>query len=239
MILYEDEFIIAVNKPNNMLVHHSAMANNMMEEENLIQLLKRLYHHKYYPIHRLDRKTSGIILMAKKKEFVAVFQELFITNKIQKIYYGIVRGFTPTSLIIDSDVKGRDANVYKNALTELITLATKEVAIAVIPYQTSRYSLVKLQPKTGRLHQLRIHLNKINHPLIGDPKYGDRFHNRMFAKEFHCDNLFLHAGEIEFIHPFLKEKLIIQSDFPKDWYKIANEFGWEASLKLNTLDISE
>ena len=230
MILYEDAFIIAVNKPNNMLVHHSAMANNMMEEENLIQLLKRVYHHKYFPIHRLDRKTSGIILMAKKKEHVAVFQNLFTTNAIQKTYYGIVRGFAPTFLTINSDVKGRDSKVYKNAITELNTLATKEMNIPVTPYQTSRYSFVELKPKTGRLHQLRIHLNKINHPLIGDPKYGDRFHNRMFSTEFNCDNLFLHAGKIEFIHPLLNEKINIDCTFPNDWYKIMEEFNWDLNL---------
>jgi len=230
MIIYEDAFIIAVNKPNNILVYHSAMANNMQNEENLIQVLKRIYHHKYFPIHRLDRKTSGIILMAKKKEFVSEFQKLFTSNTIQKRYYGIVRGFTPTTLTIKSDVKGRDSNVYKNALTELITLATKETEIPVTLYPTSRYSLVKLKPKTGRLHQLRIHLNKINHPLIGDPKYGDRFHNRMFITEFNCNNLFLHAGKIEFIHPFLKEIIAIKANFPDDWYNIAKLFDWKKYL---------
>ena len=74
---------------------------------------------KVYPIHRLDRKTSGIILLAKKKEFVSKFQELFTDNKIQKTYYGVVRGYTPEKKIIDSPVKGRDANVHKEALTEL------------------------------------------------------------------------------------------------------------------------
>jgi len=221
MILFEDEFFIAVNKPNNMLVHHSAMSNNMLNEENLIQLLKRLYNVKYYPIHRLDRKTSGIILMSKEKEFISKFQELFINNQIQKMYYGIVRGFSPISLIINSDVKGKDSNVYKKALTELKTLKSKEISIPVVPYDTSRYSLVELKPKTGRLHQLRIHLNKINHPLIGDPKYGDRFHNRMFADKFNCDKLFLHAKEIEFIHPFTNIKINIKANFPNDWLEIS------------------
>ncbi len=226
MILYQDDYIIAVNKPNNMLVHHSSMSRNKQDEENLIQFLKRKYQHTYYPIHRLDRKTSGIILCAKKKEFVSKFQDLFIQNTIQKTYYGIVRGFTPAHLVIDSDVKGRDSLVYKNAVTELITLATKEISIPVTPYDSARYSLVKLQPKTGRLHQLRIHLNKINHPLIGDPKYGDRYHNRMFMKEFLCDKLFLHARFIVFNHPYTKEKIHIKASVPKDWNSIFNIFGW-------------
>jgi tRNA pseudouridine65 synthase len=87
---------------------------------------------------------------------------------------------------------------------------------------------VKLMPKTGRLHQLRIHLNKIYHPLIGDPKYGDRFHNRLFMDEFNCNKLFLHAKTLEFIHPFMEEKIVLHSDFPKDWLKVFKLFGWKS-----------
>ncbi len=230
MILFEDEYIIAVNKPNNVLVHHSKMANNKITEKSLVGLLRDKYTKKFYPIHRLDRKTSGILLFAKEKEYVSVFQELLVSNNLQKTYYGIVRGFSPEKLTINSNVKGRDALVYKTALTELIRLATTEVAIPVTPYNTSRYSLVKLQPKTGRLHQLRIHMNKISHPLIGDPKYGDRFHNRMFQKEFQCENLFLHANNLSFIHPFTNENISISAPFPKNWHKIFNTFKWNAYI---------
>jgi len=226
MVLYEDNYIIAVNKPNNVLVHHSKMANNARDEKTLVQLVLELTGKKYYPIHRLDRKTSGIVLFAKDKKDVAIFQNLFLNNEIQKTYYGIVRGFTPTALTIDTDVKGRDSEVYKTALTHLNTLKNKELAIPVQPYEQSRYSLVKLSPKTGRLHQLRIHMNKINHPLIGDPKYGDRFHNRMFIKEFNRDKLFLHAKAIEFKHPFTNEEIHIQAKYPSDWQKIFAIFGW-------------
>jgi len=212
------------------------MANNLLTEKSLVQLLHDKYSKKFYPIHRLDRKTSGIVLFSKKKEHVSKFQELFITNQIQKIYYGIVRGFTPPLWTINSKVKGRDATVYKSALTELKTLASKEIDIPVTPYQTSRYSLVELQPKTGRLHQLRIHMNKINHPLIGDPKYGDRFHNRMFHKEFNCDKLFLHAGKMVFTHPFSKERINIRANFSEDWHTIANEFGWNKYVSFHSKD---
>ena len=227
MILFEDTYILAVNKPNNILVHHSKMANNQHQEKSLVALLRDKYTKNYYPIHRLDRKTSGIILFAKEKEFIPLFQNLFTTNAIQKKYYGIVRGYSPKKMVIDSDVKGRDALVYKSALTKLETLTSVEVNIAVIPYDTARYSLVKLIPKTGRLHQLRIHTNKISHPLIGDTKYGDRFHNRMFQDKFNCFNLFLHAKEIFFKHPFTNKNIVIEADFPKDWHKIFNTFKWK------------
>jgi tRNA pseudouridine65 synthase len=227
MLLYEDEFTIAVNKPNNVLVHHSKMANNKTQEKSLVQLVLDSYGKKYYPIHRLDRKTSGIILFAKEKQFVQKIQKLFINNQIQKTYYGIVRGFINESGSIDTDVKGRDADIYKSALTEYIMLNRISLEIPVTSYDSSRYSLVALLPKTGRLHQLRIHLNKISHPLIGDPKYGDRFHNRMFVTEFKCDKLFLHAQKLAFKHPFLDKNIEIKTSFPEDWHTICKKFGWK------------
>jgi len=226
MILYKDKYIIAVNKPNNVLVHHSKMANNKTAEKSLVQLLIASTGNKYYPIHRLDRKTSGIIVLAKEKQYISKFQALFISNQIQKTYFGIVRGHISNSGIIDTNVKGRDANVYKTALTEYIMLNKVLLDIPVTPYKSSRYSLVKLLPKTGRLHQLRIHMNKISHPLIGDPKYGDRFHNRMFETEFNCNKLFLHAQKLEFKHPFTDKNIQITANFPDDWHTVCNKFGW-------------
>ena len=217
MIIYEDDYTIAINKPNNVLVHHSAMAKNQANEKSLVQLLFITYNTHYYPIHRLDRKTSGILLLAKKKEYVAPFQELFINNNIQKTYYGLVRGYIAESGVIDTPVKGRDANTHKEALTYYKKVNTTELNIAVHPFKTARYSIVKLLPQTGRLHQLRIHLNKISHPLIGDPKYGDRYHNRMFEAQFNATHLFLHAYSIEFIHPFTKKLIHVIGDFPKHW----------------------
>jgi len=225
-ICYEDDYIIAVTKPCNVLVHHSHMARNMDEELTLLDLLQVQYNHKYYPLHRLDRKTSGIILLAKMREHVSVFQDLFLQNKIQKTYFALVRGFAPESGRIDSPVKGRDANVYKEALTTFEKQNEITLNIAVHPYESSRYSLVELKPKTGRLHQLRIHLNKISHPIIGDPKYGDRFHNRMFETEFYCANMFLHAREIEFIHPITKDTICVSSAFPQHWLDLFSRFSW-------------
>ena len=225
-ICYEDDYIIAVTKPCNVLVHHSHMARNMDDELTLLDLLQDQYNHKYYPLHRLDRKTSGVILLAKMREHVSVFQDLFLQNKIQKTYFALVRGFSPESGLIDSPVKGRDANVYKEALTTFKKQNEITLNIAVHPYESSRYSLVELKPKTGRLHQLRIHLNKISHPIIGDPKYGDRFHNRMFETEFYCAKMFLHARKIEFIHPITNQNICVEASFPSHWLTVFERFNW-------------
>ena len=234
-ICFEDDFIIAVNKPNNVLVHHSFMARNMDQDFTLVQLLQEQLSIKLFPVHRLDRKTSGILLLAKQREKVNIFQELFKQNEIQKIYHALVRGFTPEYGIIDSPVKGRDANVHRDALTEYRKLREVSIDIPVQPYKLSRYSLVELKPKTGRLHQLRIHMNKMSHPIIGDSKYGDRFHNRMFEKKINCNRMFLHASSLEFRHPITQETVVINSEFPKHWAYIAKLFKWIDIKGLNFL----
>ena len=105
-------------------------------------------------------------------------------------------------------------------------LKIAEIDIPVHPYEQSRYSLIELKPQTGRLHQLRIHLNKISHPLIGDPKYGDRYHSRMFESKLNCTNLFLHAHQLDFIHPLTSKKLQINAELPKDWRFINKKMKW-------------
>lgn len=229
-IIYQDEYCLVVSKPNNVLVHHAHHSRNKIDEDSLLQLLEQQLGQRFYPIHRLDRKTSGILLLATKTEYVSKFQELFTSQEIQKTYYGVVRGFAPASKIIDSPVKGRDAEVYKEAETHLNTLANVTLNIPVKPYDSSRYSLVALQPKTGRLHQLRIHMNKISHPLINDAKYGDKNHDLMYEREFGWMHLFLHAGSLTFVHPFTQESLFLKAAFPSDWLELFEKFGWKNPL---------
>ena len=121
-IVYEDEFILCVKKPNNMVVHHAHHSRNVADEDSLLQILFNQFNAKFYPIHRLDRRTSGIILMAKETKYVSKFQNLFTENRIQKRYFGVVRGHAPASKIIDSPVKGRDGKVHKDAETHVKTL---------------------------------------------------------------------------------------------------------------------
>jgi len=230
-IIYQDNYCLLVTKPNNVLVHHAHHSRNKIDEVSLIQLIENQFGKRYYPIHRLDRKTSGIILLASKREYVASFQALFTNNEIQKIYYGVVRGFSQEHLIIDSPVKGRDALVYKDAETQLKLLDKIILEIPVKPYKSSRYSLVELKPKTGRMHQLRIHMNKVSTPLINDAKYGDKNHDIMYAEQFGWRNLFLHAGSLEFIHPFSNQKLTLKSSFSEDWIQLFQKFSWKNPLK--------
>ncbi len=224
-IIYEDDLIVVVNKPNNYLVHQSHYARNI-QEPTLLDILADQFIDPLYPVHRLDRKTSGAIMLARQKEHVSTFQRLFTDQCITKSYYAIVRGFTDEKFTIDSPVKNNDTGFYKDAITDGKTIHQVELEIPVHPYNSSRYSLVRLTPQTGRMHQLRIHMNKISHPIIGDYKYGDRFHNRMFETEFQCIYMFLHAKHLCFEHPITHEQLDLTADLPEDWIIILNRFGF-------------
>jgi len=230
-IIYQDNYCLLVTKPNNVLVHHAHHSRNKIDEKSLMQLIENQLGTRYFPIHRLDRKTSGIILLASKKEYVSTFQALFTNKEIKKIYYGVVRGYSKENRIIDSPVKGRDALVYKEAESHLKCLDKIELNIPVKPYDSSRYSLVELTPTTGRMHQLRIHMNKLSTPLINDAKYGDKNHNTMYGDQFGWKNLFLHAGSLAFTHPFTNQELFLKSSFSDDWIQLFEKFSWKNPLK--------
>ena len=231
-ILYQDDALVVVSKPNNILVHPSYYARNI-KEPSLIELLSEVIDEKLYPVHRLDYKTSGVMILAKSSVNAAALQKQFEENTIQKVYYALVRGYSDKKGKVDTPVKNPDTGKYKEALTNYSTLESVEVAIAVQPYSMSRYSLVVLFPKTGRMHQLRKHMNKISHPIIGDHKYGNRHHNRMFEEELKYPNMFLHAYQISFRHPVTKEEVCINVTPPEFWL---NAFK---RLSINPTCISE
>lgn len=229
--LYEDEDLLVVNKPNNILVYPSYYARNI-KGPTLIDLID-FGEFKIHTVHRLDYKTSGIVILSKNKASAQSLQEQFANQLIQKEYYAIVRGYTGSEGVIDTPIKNSESKEYKTALTYYKTAQQHEIPIPVQPYSTSRYSLIKLYPKTGRQHQLRKHMNKISHPIIGDHRYGNRHHNKMFVEEFGLSNLFLHARKIVFQHPKRQEEIKIIAPLPDFWFTAYRYLGFNPSLSNN------
>lgn len=215
-IVYEDSWCLVVNKPSNLLVHHSHFARNI-EEESLMEWVKSNGFPLAAAVHRLDRKTSGLVLIAKEPKNVESFQALFATEAVQKTYWALVRGkVSDVPFEIDSPVKNERGN-YKDALTVVRALDYFERDFQIPPYPSQRYSLVEMKPKTGRYHQLRIHANKMAHPIINDPKHGNRHHNHYFEEHLGINQLFLHAKSLEFVHPFSSESIRLTVDVPDFW----------------------
>lgn len=213
-IVYEDEYCFVVNKPPNVVVHHSKYVGDL-HEYSLVELLNQLNIFGF-PVHRLDRKTSGLILFSREKSNVSIFQKLFDNKLIGKKYIALLRGFVNDSGLIDSPIKNERGN-YKEALTMYKTIFSFEWDLAVKPYSTCRYSIVEFEPVTGRMHQLRVHANKIAHPIIGDPKYGNRHHNHFFEEYLGDSKLFLHAIKLSFIHPIFNSEIKLKVLPPLFW----------------------
>jgi tRNA pseudouridine65 synthase len=221
LVVYEDDVCFVVNKPNNVVVHHSKYAGQL-DELSLVELLRLEGYETPVPIHRLDRKTSGLILFVKDASNARQFQQLFDEQLIHKEYRALLRGHLPAAGIIDTPVKNERGN-HKEALTEYRCIEHFIRDYSIPPYEQQRYSLVEFIPKTGRMHQLRIHANKIAHPIINDPKYGNRHHNHYFQEELGIHFLFLHAQKLAFKHPFTGEFLAVEAPLPDFWQEFLNK----------------
>lgn len=226
-ILYEDAHYVAINKPNGLLVHRTRLA----EEKSVfaLQLLRDQLGLHLYPLHRLDRGTSGVLLFAKSSEAAAPLVKAFQERQPEKVYFAIVRGYAPEAGTIDWPIRpDRDNNLKEpqDAVTHFERLGTVELQIPVGRYETSRYSLVKIKPETGRMHQIRRHFGHIRHYIIGDKKHGDWRHNLMFLEKLNSDTLLLHAAALTFIHPFTGGKIEIKAALPANMRRLCEQFSW-------------
>lgn len=207
MRLFEDPWLVAVDKPEGLLMHPSAV--DPTERDTLLTRLSRQLGQKLYPLHRLDRATSGLVLLAKQPETAAALSLDWQQGRVRKQYLAIVRGYPEAAGVIDhplGPVRDERAAIRGGGTPQAATshywrLARLELPVAVDKYASSRYALMALEPVTGRRHQLRRHMKHISHPLIGDIRYGKGTHNRFFASEFDCPRLLLHARQLRFIHP--------------------------------------
>ncbi|MBP8067493.1 MAG: pseudouridylate synthase [Pedobacter sp.] len=197
-IIYHDEHLIAINKPHGLLVHRSKIANDATEFA--LQLLRDQIGRQVSPVHRLDRKTSGILLFAFEKEVEIAMHKQFQEGLVHKKYLAILRGYAPDELDIDYPLAKENGNMQE-AFTSFKTLQRAEIDVPFGKHQTSRYSFVEATPTTGRMHQLRRHFAHIFHPIIGDRKHGCNKQNRFFKAQFEMTTMLLHASELVFKHP--------------------------------------
>jgi tRNA pseudouridine65 synthase len=225
-IIYQDSELVAINKPHGLLVHRSVIAADT--DIFAVQLLRDQLGQKVNPVHRLDRKTAGVLLFALNDEINSLMQQQFQNGQVKKTYHAIVRGFTPDSGEIDYPLKREDGTV-QDAFTSYKTLQRTEVPFQVGKHPTSRYSLVELTPTTGRMHQLRKHMAHIFHPIIGDRPHGCNKQNRYFKENLGMTSMMLHAGELEFVHPVSGCNLSISAPYCSDFQKLLPILGFKHS----------
>ncbi len=221
-ILYQDQYLIAINKPSGLLVHRSLI--DPRETHFAIQLTRDQIGQRVYPVHRLDKPTSGVLLFALDSTTARTISACFAARAVQKTYLAVVRGYTADSGEIDYALKAHDERAdaepdkaAQAAITHYQCLQRTELPYPVGRYQTARYSIVELKPLTGRRHQLRRHMKHIFHPIVGDTTHGDGKQNQFFRQHFNAHRLLLHARSLEITHPHQQTPLAIHASLPADF----------------------
>jgi|SRR5690606_36248774 len=226
-ILYQDDDLNAINKPHGLLVHRSSIASDA--NEFALQLLKNQIGKHVSPVHRLDRKTSGVLLFALNKDVEKQMHIKFMNGEINKKYLAILRGYSPDYLEINYPL-AKDNGTMQEAFTEFSTLDRCELDIPLGKHATSRYSLVEARPITGRMHQLRRHFAHVFYPIIGDRKHGCNKQNRFFKEQWNMTTMLLHASELQFQHPVTGVATKISGSVQPEFSRTMKLMGFESAL---------
>lgn len=228
-IVYEDAALLAVNKPAGLLVHRSQIAAD--EKDFLLERLQQQLGSTLYLAHRLDRATSGVVLLAKSREIAGELGKAFMARNVCKRYLAVVRGWPDAAGLIDYPLPDvRERSPRKAALTRWRTLATATVPIALGKYAEQRYALIEAQPETGRYRQIRKHLHHVSHHLVGDTSHGRGDHNRLWRMHFGMHRMLLHAWQLELLHPVSGTALTLRAPLDETWQRVLARLGWEEAV---------
>ncbi|WWO98634.1 MAG: 23S rRNA pseudouridine(955/2504/2580) synthase RluC [Candidatus Dasytiphilus stammeri] len=216
-ILYNDNYLLAINKPSGIAVHGGSGL-----KFSIIDLVRILLPNLSFLelVHRLDRETSGILLFAKKKSVLRILHEQFRGNLVKKSYYALVCGRWP------SQIKTVHVPLKKNIINSgaHIVCVNKTGKISTTCFSIVEYffkkntTLIKVNPITGRTHQIRVHAKYAGHPIAFDKIYGDHNFNQQIA-ETGLNRLFLHASSMVFFHPILKKEICITAPLNQELKK--------------------
>jgi tRNA pseudouridine65 synthase len=229
-ILHADEHLVAIMKPAGLLVHRTVI--DAQEQVFALQLLRDQLGRKVWPVHRLDKGTSGLLLFALSAEAASLLGQAFESGAMSKRYLALVRGWPGEAGRIDHPL-ARDperASAGQELLpsrTDWRRLARVEWPLAVDPrYACSRYALIEARPESGRRHQIRRHLKHIAHPIIGDATHGKGPLNRAVAGWLGLQRLWLHGLALSFTHPLTGEVLNLQAPLGPEWQALRERANW-------------
>ena len=198
-VLYADDALAVVDKPAGLMVHDSALARG--ETDFAADRLRAQFGKPVFLVHRLDRATSGCLLLAFDRDTASAMGKQLMSHGVEKDYWAVCRGWPEQEFVVDHDLDGGPGKpLKKSAITRFTRLAMAELALPSAGFDTSRYALLCAQPQTGRFRQIRRHLKHVFHHLIGDTSHGDGRHNRQF-RMLGVHRMLLHARRLAFAHP--------------------------------------
>ncbi|MFN8396082.1 MAG: pseudouridine synthase [Bacteroidia bacterium] len=223
-VLYQDQHLVAIHKPAGILVHRTGISADRVF---VLQELRNQLGQHVYPVHRLDRGTSGVLVFALGPDSARAIQAELESERSRKTYLAIVRGWLPDAGRIDKPLQKDGTGELQEALTTYRSLAKGELPIAVDRYPTARYSLAEVTLHTGRMHQIRRHFDHLRHPVIGDFKHGDRHHNHAWQTHFACESMHLHAFRLVLPHPYSTAILDLQTPPDEPMMAAFGRLGWD------------
>ena len=216
-VIHADAHLAVIDKPAGLMAHASAMARG--EDEFLVDRLRVQFGKPVHLVHRLDRATSGCLLVAFDREVAGMLGKIFMSRDVQKDYLAICRGWPEPELLLDYPLDGGPGKPEKKpAITRFLRLATAELAMPSAQHPSSRYALLHCSPHTGRYRQIRRHLKHLSHHLIGDSSHGDGRHNRSF-RMLGVHRMFLHAWRLAFVHPVTGQALDCVAPLDREFRK--------------------
>lgn len=224
-ILFEDEHYVAINKPTGILVHRTKISEDQVF---VLQLLRKQLKQSIYPIHRLDRATSGVLIFGKSKSAASHLGEQFREKKVKKNYLAIIRGYVDQAATIDYPLASEPHQPKRQAITHYQRLEQVEFDAAIGRYPQARYCLVHIQTETGRRHQIRKHFSHLRHPIIGDKRHGDVKHNKYFKDQLNINRMLLHAQRLELQAFAKKDQLIIEAPLDQAFQLALKTLGFTA-----------
>lgn len=227
-LIYEDEYLVAVNKPPDLLVHATRLFPG--ERYACLQMLRDQLGHRVFTVHRLDRKTSGVLLFCKESGFQAEVDGLFREKRVTKTYAAVVRGWIEEPFTSERPLRKPDTEVIQDAVSHFTPMEKAELPEAVGRYDTARLCLVGVKPETGRTHQIRRHLKHAAHPILGDTVHGDGRYNTFARGSLACGRMCLHAVSLSFVHPFLGEPVEIKAPMEAQMASMCRRLGWGARV---------
>lgn len=239
-LIYCDEALLAVHKPAGLLVHRSPIDRH--ETEFALQYARELNAGEHvYPVHRLDKPTSGLLVFARSPEAATKLGETLMARQVQKTYLAVVRGWPQAKGQIDyplrlEAVDKRDINEQpvQSAVSDYSCLAQVELPVQVDRYPQTRYALVAIHPHEGRKHQVRRHLKQLGHPILGDIKHGKGPHNRYAEAEF-GRGLLLACVQMTFPHPVSGEPLTLNAPLESRFAELIRRWNWAQNLPVEWL----
>lgn len=225
-LLHADDDVLAIDKPAGLAVHRSRLVG--ADDDYLMDRLRLQVEGPLHAVHRLDRATSGVLLVARNAAAAADLGRQLMARSVEKTYLAVVRGWPAETGEIDYPLSGASlSGEAKPALTRWRRLATVEVPIAQGRYPQQRYSLLEVSPETGRYRQIRRHFHHISHHLLGDTSHGRGDHNRLIRQHYGVHRLLLHAWRLEVRHPATGEPLRLEAPLDAAWQRLLGAFGWE------------